>query len=434
MPSGWSPPAAGSAALISTNTVAGVGISGFTAQQVQNATFNAFGAGQMVPAYGTSGAYVICGTGGHSSAMNQGAFIFDLNTGTWSHRTATNAGLPADSTTDYTSAQTTGTPWFEVTAASGNAPAPGHPYFFGVGMPGGTSGLFVRVGGAAVDQTAEIRLGCHQFDLSSGLWSRVSANTYAGSEALDECFNVQDPTTSTKIYLFGRPMHQGPNNSIPYYDTSAGTWSRTSTYSFPSLTGLTSVNFSCFIYKSGVSSYMMIQCGSYFAALDLNNTAGNWNEAVSLTGTFTDEKCDWTWYPEMGNYYRKSTRSGNVIEVLTPPASGNGKTGTWVRSTITITGATLPTWDETGGAGIGMYTWLRYASVGGHGYLFLFSGASNQVAVINLYALPGPAGGTESGSPQSDPTQQGSRIVGLNAAKIVSTFPTPMGKRIFILP
>jgi hypothetical protein len=77
--------------------------------------------GGLVEDYSANGAFVIAGTGGHGAPTNVGGLAFDFSTGRFEVLNPQGTGYSWYKTADYTPAQTTQTPGYEIIGSGGSA-------------------------------------------------------------------------------------------------------------------------------------------------------------------------------------------------------------------------------------------------------------------------------------------------------------------------
>ena len=137
---------------ISTNTADNIRPSVISRFNWAYSLFQSFGTGTFVPDYSGAGAYVIAATGGHRVTPIVDAVVFDFSDATWKRVANANGIAPRD--TDYTTAETTGSPYYEIPGAkAGQIPAPPHLYGLASYIPaskgGGTRGSYLKMGSPA---------------------------------------------------------------------------------------------------------------------------------------------------------------------------------------------------------------------------------------------------------------------------------------------
>jgi hypothetical protein len=337
----YATPQPGQAVLIGTNTEAAVKPSGSSDFNWRYALFRFYGSGCFVRDYSPGGAFVVAASGGHSvPALNIGACAFDFSDATWKRIDQGHTGVPAPSGTngDYAQSQMNSQ---GVLTGSNGCIAPSHTYLHGVDLPsslgGGSKGsYFLPVRMFAAENANVSSNRPVRFDLATGLWSFLSASTFNIDEGiLSDSATIYDPMTN-RYYTIACE-----NASVWRY-LVPGTWTW-QTVSVPIIGGGRRVQtpfidaarryVACptYIYGAGMSDMRVV---------DLNNISAGW-QSVPYSGTIPNHLNAWHYYPIDGCWYSKG-RSGNTLNKLQPP-SGNVFTGTWVFSTVTIGGATLPT-------------------------------------------------------------------------------------------
>jgi hypothetical protein len=222
-------------ALVGTNDEADIKPSQFSATDWQYSLFASWSGGCFVPGWGSHGAYIACGTGGHAVPENPDGALFDFADYTWKRITNTNGLAPR--VAGYSTGETNGSPWYEVNGVS-QVPAPAHTYkhYIGVGD------TVFRTCGGFILNSAIHSSRCHKFDLNgpalTGTWSRGATNdtytafpgfaTFGGIDYSEAFHDVG----RNRIWLFPTMTHWV--DSIPYLNLATSTWSGASV---PNLTG-----------------------------------------------------------------------------------------------------------------------------------------------------------------------------------------------------
>lgn len=356
--------------LIGTNSAHDVRPGTHSAGQWETALFGAYGGGTMVPKWSAGGAYAISDTGGHSDVSNVDLTLFDFSDATW--KFFANANGVASRSTAFTVTDTTGAPYYEVSAAtSGQFPAPPHAYGTQVATDDGDQGtlLYVTRGAVGTETPSAVSPTAHQQDLSTRLWTRAATGSaaysnYEGSVAFD--------ATAGRLYVAGPDI--GAYQQMAYLRRSDMTWQTTPTYGWPSQPG---ADYGRLLMADAKRVLLFHRTGS-LQGLDVTNDTTIANGWVTLTfsGTPPTSGNMWVWHPGTGKFYLKVGNTGNTLAVLTPP-TGSGMSGTWSFTTVTIGGAGLP--DRT--IALNHYTGLIY--VPALGLLAWFYGPG-QVAVIKV--------------------------------------------------
>lgn len=307
--------------------------------------FNAYGMGVFAPDYSTYGAYVWCCNGGHEDPSNIDLVAFDLNDGLFK-RFANGHGL-ASVRGAYGTADTNGTPYFEVSAASPSTmPSPCHVYGTLVYVP--PSGNMSSSQGAICYATrgstcaeSQISRAGHIMPLNTRVWARAATGAATGGGNY-EASAARDPTTG-RIYVLERyPGDYG--DFVVYLNPNAGSYQwGVINYGTPAPQpgdgkGVCFIHAAqrALLYHRGVNA---LQC------IDLTNdtTIANGIPEISYSGTSPSSGNKWVYHPTNDKFYMKIGRSGNTLNVFTPGA--NVKAGTGSFSTITIGGSGLASSD-----------------------------------------------------------------------------------------
>lgn len=159
--------------LVGTNTEGSVRPAAISASQWQYSLFASWSGGTFVPGWGTHGAYVCAGTGGHGAPENFDAVLFDFADFTWKYLPNTN-GVAANPS-PLSPGETTGSPYWEVPGTQ--VPAPAHVYQHQIGV--GSSVYWVTNTFATTAAAGGSYL--HRCRLNADLtctWSRVATNAF----------------------------------------------------------------------------------------------------------------------------------------------------------------------------------------------------------------------------------------------------------------
>lgn len=329
-------PPLGAAKLIAAagahNAVAPVGLD---TGRFTKALFEAYGSGAFVQDYSTDGAFIVAGSGGHAHYEILGGAGFDFTTRSWFWR-----GVPGwTETGDPTSlAMTNGSPWLERNGLT-QVPAPPHPYGNMIGVraadAGNSKGSIIHIGRAAVCSEATGTPSVHMFDCNTGVWSRVALLSLGGSAI--EGSSIYDPVTKRYYTINGSGQHA--INYIPYLD--ANDWTA------KTLAGVGYAPVGDGYYAKGWywagngKRLLMFAWGQTWAALDLDYPAAGWQPLTHTGPSMPIGMNVPAWHEGNGNlYWRDSSGAGNTLIKVVPPA--NPLTGTWVKSTITMSGDAIP--------------------------------------------------------------------------------------------
>lgn len=340
-----------------------------SSDEFARAVCGSFGSGVFCKDYSAGGAYVVAGTGGHGHPELVDAIGFDFASGTW-FRLANANGARNIATGGFQIGSTsTGAPWYESAAGSGNVPAPPHPYSCAVYIPpangGGPKGSFAYGVRSAVAGAAEFSATAHRMNLSTRLWSRaVSApmsGLWDGVGVEYRC--VMDELTS-RIYIIPLAYHYFDH--VPFVTTTSVTsYGKLGTFATP-------------------PDYQSDGCGEYpgavldprrrliirtlqrkLRALDLNNPARGWQLlSIANAGLLPNVplgESEFVYHEQRDAFYYLPGTGGSTLFKIAPPA-GDPFTGSWTVSTQTISGARLHPHGNDGrmGTGNGAYKSLMY--------------------------------------------------------------------------
>ncbi len=337
-------PTDGQAVTLGTNVATDVKPDLFSADLWGQALFRG-GSGVYVSDASPGGAYVIAGSGGAGLPPNVDAVLFDFTDATW--RRLPNANGVGPRTADFAQADTTGGPFYELTAAAGatvlGIPAPAHLSFLATALPagpfGGARGSFVRMGGPNSCREGAQGLGVHRFDLATATWSRVGDGTlkfdtdYQGSAVFVPGQN--------RVYFITDVTHR--NQSLQYLDVASSTVRDTVNYP---LLPTWDEDVNTVFYDPVRNALLAARPGHPVRALPLNDVASGWL-ALNMTGTLPSVTNRWAYYEPDGRFYSRGNKDGQTLLRLTPPAS-QWQTAAWVLDTVKVGGATLPDFTALG--------------------------------------------------------------------------------------
>lgn len=339
----YSLPGAGEAVAIGTNTADDVRPAGASSTDWAYANFNSYGGGVFAPGYSRIGAYVVASAGGHGAPGNTDALIFDFETAAWS-RLANLDHTPFVSP-DLGSGDTSGNPWFEINGTS--IPAPSHLYnsvaYIPPALGGGRRGSFVKMGNWATTYPSGAKGGgIHALDLDTGAWSRLGAGPGDILPTDDyENVSVEDESAS-RIYFFQQLIHR--TNRIQYFDLIDGHLHDSP--SMPYARDHSGHSYHVVFVDPVRRLLVQHQEGWPLRCLEINDLAAGWRD-LNTTGTPPDAANRIIHDPGSGRFFTHTNDAGNVIHRLTPP-SGDPLAGAWVWDTVTVRGATLPPFTDTG--------------------------------------------------------------------------------------
>ena len=370
----YSLPAAGQAVAIGTNTAAEIKPSAITPLNWAYSLFNSYGSGSFNPDFSPAGAYVVSGTGGHNAPPNVDAAVFDFTTASWKLISNTNGVAPRN--TDFSTSEVSNDDYREILGVTnGRVPAPSHVYsltgYLPASMGGGPKGSFVKIGQIGATPSAAFGRSLHRMDLSTGLWSRLT-NDLVDWMWSAEGSTVFDPVAK-RFYVVPESFHRA--NYLQYFDVSSASVKLTPTY--PSPADYTASGYQT-TWLDPVRRLILNQRPGWpLRALDLNNIANGW-VVLNTTGRQPDVANRWAFFEPDGRFYTRGNSSGQVLNRLTPPA--NWKTDTWVYDTVSVSGATLPDFTNTGGNSTRHYGTFFY--VPAIQSLAWISGESTKVVIL----------------------------------------------------
>jgi hypothetical protein len=321
------------------------------------AVFNNYGGGDVIESYSQGGAYAVACSGGHGVPANVGASIFDFTDAAWKRKdpAATHGGLTYYRTADYSTGETSGSPFPYNINGSNGIPAPCHTQTQQCQVPasvdGSALGSMIQIGRVAMCTESVSSGYIHKFDLSTGIHTRVTSTALANTQV--HASAIFDSTRSRWWFCSGE---ENIRNSLQYLDASDWTI-KTTTPTFPFVYNA-HYQGSLFMHQ-GLLCRFGTDLGIYI--FDPDNVAAGWVKPP-VTGTAPSGYLNrWAYYPPNGKfYYRSSTSTSAVINRLTPPSS-SPKTNTWTFDTVTL-GSSMPrtTLDGDPGDSAEHYTCLVY--------------------------------------------------------------------------
>lgn len=218
--------AANTVALVGTNNESVVRPASHSTTQWQYSLFASWSGGAFVPGWGTHGAYVCAGTGGHGAPENYDAILFDFGDYTWKYLPNTNgvAANPAP----LAPGSTTQSPYWEIPGTQ--VPAPAHVYQHQIGV--GNSVFWVSNTFATTSAAGGSYL--HQCTLNPNLtctWSRIGSNafnaafpgfgTYGGGNFAASLYDA----VRNRIWFLNCMTHWV--TTIPWIDLAVASWTGT---------------------------------------------------------------------------------------------------------------------------------------------------------------------------------------------------------------
>lgn len=334
--SGASLPALGAAKLVgAAGAHTAVAPNGMDTGRFTKALFEAYGSGAFVQDYSADGAFMIAGSGGHNHYEVLGGAGFDFTARAWFWR-----GVPGFTETgDPTIAsQTNGSPWYE-RIGSTQVPAPPHPYGNMIGVraadAGNSKGSILHMGRAATCAESISSPTAHRFDCSTGVWARASTGQFSFGGV--ESSVVFDPVAKRFYSVSGTDQHA--RTSLPYLDVADWTFKTLSGIGYA--TPGSGYYAKAWYWSGNGKRLLMFAWGTTWQALDLDYPAAGW-KPLSVTGVSVPISMNIpAWHEGNGNlYWRASSGAGNTLVKVVPPA--NPLAGTWVKSTITLSGDAIP--------------------------------------------------------------------------------------------
>jgi hypothetical protein len=340
----YSLPAPGQATLLGTNVANDIKPSTHTNDAWNYSLMESYGGGSFVASFSSHGAYVIAGTGGHNAPPNFGAAVFDFADATWKRIDNAN-GMPWRSSDivagggEYDSAAE-----ISISGVTPNAvPLPSHTYMHAEEIPssqgGGPRGsilLSCSLSGSSNGNNSSMY--SHRFDLSTGMWSRLSTNRMDAAGAYIDFWaegtTVRDSQTGRYWAFTYRCFADNPI----YMDPGTWTWKSQS--------------------WNGGSDIGWVHGSAWFdpaRRLILWNTDNGLLRGVAVDNISSGIKTlarsgvdmptqygrgnRWAYSPDHDAFFGYGG-SGQTIYKLTPPSS-NPLTNTWTVTSQGITGATL---------------------------------------------------------------------------------------------
>jgi hypothetical protein len=231
---GYSLPSAGAAlALGQQNTFQDIRPGALNATEWNAIVWQAYGTGTWVDDWSAGGAYIAgAAGGGHTDGRNYSGATLDLTDRTWKRLDPTNANA-TPSATNHTTAQTSGSPYYEVNS-SGGTPAAAHLYAHQIALPsalgGGSRGSLLQVGRAAACVESVNTMSVHVAALGASdlTWSRYTNNT--GTRITFDGFNVLDAARN-RVWIV--PDNAESYTSGYYFDLADSTFKTAGSVGFP---------------------------------------------------------------------------------------------------------------------------------------------------------------------------------------------------------
>ena len=377
----YSLPAVGQAVAIGTNTADAVRPAGASSFDWAYANFNGYGGGVFAKDYSSAGAYVISSCGSHGAPGNNDALIFDFADATWKRLANTAPSSPQSPNHfipngDISPSAISNDSWWEISSVGHNVPGASHTYntalYLSRALGGGTKGSFLKMGNWASTTSGGKNGSIHRLDLETGAWLRVvqglPTDDYENVAVMDE--------VAGRAYFIQHLMHRRNNlNFLRLSDLVLDT-----TPGFGSVTDQSAGGEYHCDFIDPVNRLLIQHQSNYpLRALQLNNIAAGWkylNESGSRPGSANRV----IYYPTTGKFYTRGNDDGNVLKRLTPP-SGNALSGTWSWDTVTVAGAAMPNFTNTG-SNDGRRHYSTFFHVPALDCLAWVSGESTQVILL----------------------------------------------------
>lgn len=355
--------------LIGSNTLVSVKPASHSNSQITNAVFSSFGGPAYVPTFSTAGALVYSCFGGHNDPAVLGTAYFDFTTGTWGYYAPGN-GLTESPSPPGFGVEVSTDSYLEMVAATGQFPAPPHPYGTLCYLNEGSQGSIIWITRAAAGGDNFNSNAVHKMDLSTRTWQRAGNGLMAGA-GYDNIAHFD--SVDGRYYLLPNGGLQG-STSLRYWRLSDNTPQQTATFSAP--TGVGGTPGGGLDEEQRVLYYHI---GSSLQAFNLNNFSAG--ATMLFNGTAPAISARARWVKHKGYWWAKLSNTGNDLMRFDPGANPLGGTGSF--STVTIGGAGLP--DYSGFTSHHSGLCKVPALDGGQGLLaWIYSGAANGVALIKV--------------------------------------------------
>jgi len=341
----YSLPGPGQVAAIGLNTAYDITPTEMSSMMWSYSLFNSWIGGAVVTDYSPGGAWVLAGTGGHTSPANIGAAIFDFTDAKWK-RQAPQGGKYDN--WDYYVNQTSDDPYYEL-KDSGGVPSPAHSYQNLCVLPtawgGGPKGSVIYVTRTAICRESRRSPACHRFDLATSTWSRWGQNlaprtSYDSSAVIDyqrKCY-----------WLLGNDQNAYTNNI--YLD--ATDWKFKLTENYPYLPGPME---SGRIWMHEGLLMRQARDGSLYAFNPEQPTLGF--KQVGLNASLPYNQNSFCYFPLTKKFYYVDDEAGSSITRLSPPQ--DPWNGQWIVDKITVS-PSLPKRTADGGTDPEHYNSLFY--------------------------------------------------------------------------
>jgi hypothetical protein len=345
-----------STTVSTTNTWESVRASGHGTSEWNLSIFQSYCGMTFARKYSKGGAAVVAWTGGHTNLSTYDPTGLDFESLTFFRLPNANGITSSPSSVPQSQVSTDG--YAEMLAASpGQMPCPRHQYGHCVYFDKlGPKGSFGMVGASGTTQDSNTNKAAHKVDLSTGLATRAATGFFSNSAGF--VYGAAHDPTADNWYIYPFDLGNLSNNNLSYLRGSDMTWQTTANgpgYDSSSGSGYGTAA----VYDKG--RVLFYHRGTVLKGLDLTTPS---NGFVNLTYTGTPPGSNgtaWVWHPRIKKFLLKAGLTGNVINTLTPPASGSAISGTWVFSSVTVGGAGIPdyVW-TTGGDGNNHYAKFMY--------------------------------------------------------------------------
>lgn len=376
----YTPPSAGVALAIGTNTADAVRPSGPSSFNWAYANFNGYGGGVFADDMGSYGSWMIASCGSHTAPCNNDALVFDFGTATWARLANTSSASPVDPnhfmSTDYTaSTDVSSDGWWELTATANNTPGASHTYnnsvYVSASVGSTTKGEYLRFGSFAAGNAGGKNGSIHKMNLATGAWSRVTTGTRT-----DDYENVA-VRVGSNVYFIQHLIHRNTNLQILALGTSVlDTTSGTGSAADQSAGGV----YHCTDYDPGRNWLISHQSNFAPRVLQLSNLAAGWISLAETNGGSRPQDANrWAYSTTTLNFYTRGNADGNQCTKIVITGSTPGSASV-TYSTLTFTGDALPNYTATG-SNDGRRHYSNFFYVPGLDCLAWVSGETNSVII-----------------------------------------------------
>jgi hypothetical protein len=297
--------------------------------------------------YSQYGAMVYWG-GGHGGYDGTEFYIFDFTTQKWSR---------LNNPVSYDFLPDTGADWCDA-VIEGYPVAPashtyGGPVYQASAYGGGNKGSWVLpynvYGGGAGSGNGTVGYRPHAVDLETGAWRRLTDTTrqaYYPSAVQGSCFvdkhgmlwGIQGSSSDThvKIDLAAPGAVKTLTNYDGHFYTPGYYWS------FGYVPARDFLVMAYLNYSGTTVSLAIYDLAITSGAMDVNPPVTGAPDFLPApgSGTLNASGFGFDYCPDNNKFYAYEGFGSQIVHVLTPPASGSWKTGTWVWTTETMLGET----------------------------------------------------------------------------------------------